>query len=458
MGCLFSNSASNSSSTTTSTKFVKKSPNSNFGKPTNVDIKDYVIKGESNTFLLKTAINGMQFMVEDNTNTTIFLLDHIAQLTIDNTNQSCVVTGPIEGSCFIRDCTDCCFVIACQQLRLRNCHNCKILLFSTTGPIVESSSQIGFGCYSLSYFELPTQFDKAGLQVFENSWQYVFDFTPSTSGGVVGARSNKDNYYALSSDCDHGLQGLNVGQRLSIEDKAALMTQGYSFLTDADERMSKGQQSRPPQCIMTVPFTYGLLSGLIEGDEAVSRTVLLIVPVDLAEDARRRLDACVSLYRGRMSSSSSSSSLNSNSVASSDSHLLLVRTGLLKTLDKVMVNTLIPLNDSTTNSLSSSSCPPASAKFLKETLFTRCAAAGKSKGKGDNNTSGVITMQFLLPTKHKSTATANITATSIDDLLQLQPSGISSSSGGDYRMYYWCTGKEAVEKANLVFEQWIEKT
>ena len=405
-----------------------------------------MIKGESNTFLLKTTINGLQFMVEDNTNTTIFLLDHIAQLTIDNTNQSCVVTGPIEGSCFIRDCTDCCFVIACQQLRLRNCHNCKILLFSTTGPIVESSTQIGFGCYTLSYFELPTQLDKAGLQVFENSWQYVFDFTPSsTRGGVVGARSNKDNYYSLPSDCDHGLQGLNVGQRLSIEDKFALMTQGYTFLTDTDD-VNNSQPNRPlQQCIAAVPFTYGLLSGLVEGNEALSRTVLLVVPIDLAQDARSRLDACASLYRGRMSSTQ-----NISSGASTDNHLLLVRTGLLKTLDKVMINTLIPHDSPTTSLKSSSSSPPASAKLLKETLFTRCTATGK--GKGGSSSSGVITMQFLLP--KKTTAIVTTVAT-IDELLQLQP---SSSHGGDHHMYYWCTGKDAMEKANLVFEQWIEKT
>ena len=441
MGCLFSNSTSSatSSNTTATTKFVKKTPNSNFGKPLNVDIKDYMIKGENHAFFLKTTINGLQFMVEDNNNTTIFLLDHIAQLTIDNTNQSCVVTGPIEGSCFIRDCTDCCFIIACQQLRLRNCHNCKILLFSTTGPIVESSTQIGFGCYTLSYFELSTQFDKAGLHVFENSWQYVFDFTPSSSGGVVGARSNKDNYYSLPSDCDHGVQGLNVGQRLSQEDKAALMAQGYSFLTDTDDAV-KGQPTSLSQCVATVPFTYGVLSGLVESDEALNRTVLLVVPIDLAQDVRRRLDACALLYRGRISLPQ-----NHTSSSSTDNYLLLVRTGLVKTLDKVMINTLIP-HDSPTTSQSSSS-PSASAKVLKETLFARCAAAVK----GGNSSTGVITMQFLLPSQHTKSAVAM----TIDELLQLQP---SNSIGGDHRMYYWCTGKEAIEKANLVFEQWIEKT
>lgn len=451
MGCLFSSSSSSSKTATTTpatTKFVKKTPNSNFGKPVNVDVKDYMIKGENDGFFLKTTINGLQFMVEDNTNATIFLLDHIAQLTIDNTKQSCVVTGPIEGSCFIRDCTDCCFVVACQQLRLRNCHNCKILLFSTTGPIVESSTQIGFGCYTLSYFELSTQFDRAGLHVFENSWQYVFDFTPASSGGVVGARSNKDNYYSLPSDCDHGVQGLNVGQRVSVEDKAALMTQGYPFLTDTVDAM-KGQSSSLSQCVATVPFTYGVLSGLVEGDEALNRTVLLVVPIDLAQDARRRLDECALLYRGRISLSQNHS--GSDSI---DNYLLLVRTGLVKTLDKVMINTLIPHDISPTTSRSSSS-PPASAKVLKETLFARCAdvAAGKGKGVSSSST-GVITMQFLLPSQQHTESAVDMT---IDKLLQLQPS-TSNSNGGDHRTYYWCTGKEAVEKANLVFEQWIEKT
>ena len=33
------------------------------------------------------------------------------------------MTGPVASSAFIRNCEDCVLVIACQQLRLRDCKN-----------------------------------------------------------------------------------------------------------------------------------------------------------------------------------------------------------------------------------------------------------------------------------------------------------------------------------------------
>lgn len=41
----------------------------------------------------------------------------------DNCSDCRVVCGPVASSVFLRDCHDCVVVVACQQLRLRDCKN-----------------------------------------------------------------------------------------------------------------------------------------------------------------------------------------------------------------------------------------------------------------------------------------------------------------------------------------------
>lgn len=55
-------------------------------------------------------------------------------------------------SVFIRDCKNCTVVVACQQFRTRDCSGCTFFLFSSTQPVIESSADLRFACYTLDYF------------------------------------------------------------------------------------------------------------------------------------------------------------------------------------------------------------------------------------------------------------------------------------------------------------------
>lgn len=49
----------------------------------------------------------------------------------------------------------------------------------TTQPIIESSYKMRFGCYRLWYEDLERQFKESGLDIMNNMWSTIYDFTPN---------------------------------------------------------------------------------------------------------------------------------------------------------------------------------------------------------------------------------------------------------------------------------------
>lgn len=79
---------------------------------------------------------------------------------------------------FIRDTSDCSFVIVCQQFRTRDCKRITSFLSCCTQPIIESSAQMKFGCVSINYSKLSEHLLATGLSPFNNNWNNIHDFTP----------------------------------------------------------------------------------------------------------------------------------------------------------------------------------------------------------------------------------------------------------------------------------------
>ena len=90
-----------------------------------------------------------------------------------------IVMGPCSSSTFIRNCSNCKFVITCQKLRLRDCENIEVMLYTQTEPIIESSKNVKFSCHNYEYDEMFDQMKDAKLSYWNNKWTNVFDFTPN---------------------------------------------------------------------------------------------------------------------------------------------------------------------------------------------------------------------------------------------------------------------------------------
>jgi protein XRP2 len=100
-----------------------------FGRIEGLKIEDFQCTNEEGVFFVKHSgeIMGQQFIVESCHNCNIFLLDHLASLTLDNCTNCFVVTGPVASSLFMRDSRDCTLITVSQQIRLRNCANISML-------------------------------------------------------------------------------------------------------------------------------------------------------------------------------------------------------------------------------------------------------------------------------------------------------------------------------------------
>ena len=144
------------------------------------DPKDYTISEQNDTTCGRKpgTINGQQFIIENCKNSSIYVYDHSAMVTIDNCENCIIFLAPIKGSVFIRDCKNLKCAIACQQFRSRDCQKVDTFLYCQSQPIIESSSAMRFSCFQYYYPCLEEQFKQAGLSIYNNTWSSIHDFTP----------------------------------------------------------------------------------------------------------------------------------------------------------------------------------------------------------------------------------------------------------------------------------------
>lgn len=68
-----------------------------------------------------------------------------------------------------------------QQFRMRDCTFCRIWLWCESRPIIESSHDIVFSSYpsTVGYESVIEQLKQAKLQLWNNNWFDIYDFTPT---------------------------------------------------------------------------------------------------------------------------------------------------------------------------------------------------------------------------------------------------------------------------------------
>lgn len=120
-------------------------------------------------------VDGQVFEIGDCENTTMIVMDHTEQVQIDQSKNCRVFIGACASSTFIRNCTDCTFYICCQQLRLRDCINCKLYVFSLAELHIEDSTKIYTAPFLGGYPDHAKHLATAKLDPSHNLWYDVFD-------------------------------------------------------------------------------------------------------------------------------------------------------------------------------------------------------------------------------------------------------------------------------------------
>ncbi|CDW83137.1 protein xrp2 [Stylonychia lemnae] len=219
--------------------------------------KKFMFQSKTDRFLYKLPgeINGQQFKVDNCSECNIYIHDYHDSVYVDDCNNCVIVFGPCRGSQFIRNCNNCKIISSCQQLRLRDCHNLEIMIYTQTEvkirqslqiqiqPIIESSSKITFMCHQYYYPEMLEQMTQANLSIWNNKWNQIFDFTPDKTGQKLNYKIDYSQNSYFASTLEQMNQILQSVEQ--IKNKPVI------FLKDKIDLNFDNSDTVP-----TVPFTY----------------------------------------------------------------------------------------------------------------------------------------------------------------------------------------------------------
>ena len=123
-------------------------------------------------------LNGTDFKIRKNKNSTIYILDYSNGMFVDDCEDCKIITGPITGSIFIRTCKNCTICTIATQVRFRDCENLKVFTYVKTDPAVENSFNIFFAPYNVFFPHLRELFQTAKFDKNEpNHIGTPYDFT-----------------------------------------------------------------------------------------------------------------------------------------------------------------------------------------------------------------------------------------------------------------------------------------
>lgn len=137
----------------------------------------YVSHWTGRTVTRVDQVAGQQVQLYSLENCKVRIFDPLDSMTVDDCEGGELIVAACEGSVFLRNCKNMTIHTACKQLRLRDCTNLDIRLFTTTDPVVEKSDHINFRPFHLRLPRLSDNFKIAKLDASLNRFIHVYDFT-----------------------------------------------------------------------------------------------------------------------------------------------------------------------------------------------------------------------------------------------------------------------------------------
>ncbi|KAH8064163.1 5'-nucleotidase [Aureococcus anophagefferens] len=164
---------------------------------------------ENHTFAPKKPgdVDGQAFDIRDLVGCEAAVCDATDMVQVDACK---IMIGASGESVFIRECADCTFYVACKQLRLRDCTNCKFSLYSQTEPVIELSSGIAFTPFSGGFAGQEKCMAAANLNPAINFWWGIFDFNDEQKTGK--------NFTSYSFDTNQEAAQKNVEQANALRE------------------------------------------------------------------------------------------------------------------------------------------------------------------------------------------------------------------------------------------------
>ena len=162
-------------------------------RSTDIDFADCCFKNIERQDLVMNAeeVNEKDVALSRLKNCTIHLYGSPGALHISNISDCKIFIGPVSGSIFIEECTNCTFALSCQQLRVHNTVDSHFYVHVTSRAIIEDCRQVEFAPNSWTYDGQDNDYVLSGLNKSINSWNDVDDFnwlasdTPSPNWSIL---------------------------------------------------------------------------------------------------------------------------------------------------------------------------------------------------------------------------------------------------------------------------------
>lgn len=141
--------------------------------------KDFKFRKIDDQTLVKTPgqIRGIDFKCIWLNRCTVYLCDYIATIYIDDCVDCTFYIGPVVGSIFMRDCKNCTLSVAAAQVRISKCEDIKLFSFCQSDPTLEKVTGLEVAPYNFKYPKVAEHFTSAKLDVSNDRWNQVADFT-----------------------------------------------------------------------------------------------------------------------------------------------------------------------------------------------------------------------------------------------------------------------------------------
>lgn len=153
-----------------------------FTRPSNIFVSlnteycGFKNKANEHLALNRQELHGKDVEIHNLDQCTVCCFGTPSTLHLSNVKDSIILCGPVLTSVFAENCSNCTFVIACQQLRLHSSKNVKIYLYVTSKGILEDCTDIFVAPYNLKYDQIGEDFKSSGLDRNLNHWSNLDDF------------------------------------------------------------------------------------------------------------------------------------------------------------------------------------------------------------------------------------------------------------------------------------------
>lgn len=133
-------------------------------------------KSDETLILSNDQVDGKDISLVDLKKCSIEIKGCANSVYIKNLVSCEVKIGLASRAILMADCTDCQFVLICQQLRIDSSNDCTFELYISSRAMLENSKNLSFRCLRWTFDGMEELLKRVNFQADNNNWKQIDDF------------------------------------------------------------------------------------------------------------------------------------------------------------------------------------------------------------------------------------------------------------------------------------------